>query len=477
MSISASLNNALSGMTAASRMAEVVSSNLSNALTDGYGRRTIEYSSGALGGAGEGTILRHVDRGILGDRRLADARLGGFDTMVTTMGRIEGVLGQAGVPGSITDRIVAVESALIDAAGDPSSPIRLSSLGATLQGLTEGLNTASREVQTLRQEADASIAGQVDQLNTALRQVEQLNGDITLARNSGIDPSGLMDQRQTVIDTIATLVPVRELDRDGGQVALLSPGGELLLDGKAKQFGFVPNGTITADMTLASGALSGLTLDGAPLAADGIGHLAGGTLGATFQTRDQALVDAQASLDTIAADLVTRFQDPAVDPTLAVGQPGLLTDAGGAFDATAVTGLAGRIAVNAAVDPARGGQITNLRDGVNAVTPGPSGAAGLLQALSGALSDPRAIAGDPAPQSASGRAASLSASVGNQRLTYESELSFATARWSSLKEAEAAGGVDSDHEMQMLLRVEQAYAANARVIQAVDMMMQHLLEL
>lgn len=35
MSISQSLTNALSGLTANARMAEVVSSNLSNALTDG----------------------------------------------------------------------------------------------------------------------------------------------------------------------------------------------------------------------------------------------------------------------------------------------------------------------------------------------------------------------------------------------------------------------------------------------------------
>jgi len=48
MSISNSLSNALSGMTAASRMAEVVSSNLANSLTDGYGRRTLNLSSAVI---------------------------------------------------------------------------------------------------------------------------------------------------------------------------------------------------------------------------------------------------------------------------------------------------------------------------------------------------------------------------------------------------------------------------------------------
>jgi flagellar hook-associated protein 1 FlgK len=200
-------------------------------------------------------------------------------------------------------------------------------------------------------------------------------------------------------------------------------------------------------------------------------------LGAAFQARDGELVTAQNGLDNIAADLILRFQDPAVDPTLTAGQAGLLTDGGGAFDVANTTGLAGRISLNAAVDPAAGGAITNLRDGINATTPGASGNASLLHSFSAALSSPLASSTDPVQQSASGRAASFEAELGSRRLTFESEASFANARWASLQEAEAAGGVDTDYEMQMLLRVEQAYAANARVVQTVESLMQRLMEI
>lgn len=107
----------------------------------------------------------------------------------------------------------------------------------------------------------------------------------------------------------------------------------------------------------------------------------------------------------------------------------------------------------------------------------PSGFADLLQSLSSILSTPLSTAGNPTQQSAAGRASAFEAVIGNSRLNFESELSFANARWSSLREAEAADGVDTDFEMQTLLRAEQAYAANARVIQAVDMMMQRIMEL
>ena len=481
MSISNSLSNALSGMTAASRMAEIVSSNVSNSLTDGYGRRSLELSSAVVGGRGAGveigSVVRHVDRGILADRRLADASLSGFESLVSTMGRIEDVVGRVDDGTSISARIVALEAALIDASTDPSSNIGLSSLKERMIDLTDGLNDASSGIQSLRAEADASIADQVDRLNLALSQVQQLNTDITYTRFSGNDPSGLMDQRQLVIDEIAAIVPVRELDRGDGQVALMTPDGQMLIDGTAKAFGFTENPVITPGMTVSSGGLSGITLDGAIIAADGIGKLGGGTLGAAFEARDVELVEAQNGLDVIAADLIERFQDPNVDATLNAGDPGLFTDNASAFDPVNTLGIAGRISLNAAVDPAQGGVLTNLRDGVNAVAAGPSGDATLLQSLSAALADPRVSTGSSISQSAAGRAANLEAETGNKRLSFEYELSFANARWSSLKEAEAAEGVDTDFEMQMLLRVEQAYAANARVIQTVETLMQRLMEI
>lgn len=481
MSISNSLSNALSGMSAASRMAEVVSSNVSNSLTDGYGRRSLNLSALTIGGRGAGveigSVNRHIDRVVLADRRLADASLSGFEQLVSTTGRVQDVVGRVGEGGSISSRVVDVEAALIDAAADPSSSLRLSALGDRLNDLTKGLNEASRNIQSLRVDADGFIADQVELLNTALTQVEQLNADITHSRNSGVDQSGLLDQRQRVIDQIAGIVPVRELDRDGGQVALMTPNGEILIDGRAKIFDFIENPVITADMTFAGGGLMGLTLDGTSIAANGIGKLSGGTLGALFQSRDVELVFAQDGLDVVAADLTLRLQNPNVDPTLTSGQTGLLTDGGSVFNPANTAGLAGRISLNVAIDPSQGGALTNLRDGLNATAPGPSGNASLLQSLSAALSAPQSTASDPTLQSAAGRAASFEAETGRQRLSFESELSFANARWSSLREAEAAGGVDTDYEMQMLLRVEQAYAANARVVQTVETLMQRLMEI
>lgn len=477
MSISSSFSNALSGMTAASRLAEVVSSNVSNALTDGYGRQTLNLSSASLGGVQIDGVVRHVDQGVLANRRLADASMGSASFLASTLNDVQDIVGSAGEEGSLSARVVAIEAALIDATADPASEIGLSALNDRLGELAKSLNDSSDSIQAKRADADAFIANQIETLNTALGQVETLNSDIIAANNSGVDPSGLMDARQQVIDTISEIVPLRQFQRDSGQIALMTTGGQTLIDGQAQTFGFAPNATITPDMTLASGGLNGITLNGAPVAADGIGNLSGGSLEAAFQARDGDLVEAQNSIDQMAVDLISRFQDPAVDSTLAVGDAGVFTDAGFAYDGSSIIGLSARISVNAQVDPAQGGTVSKLRDGVNATVSGITGNSTLLQSMSSALTDPRASGSDLTLLSAAGRAANIEADIGSQRISYEAELSFETSRWSSLKEAEAADGVDTDYELQMLLRVEQAYAANARVIQTVDTLMQRLLEI
>ncbi|MDZ4136072.1 MAG: flagellar basal body protein, partial [Paracoccaceae bacterium] len=77
MSIAAAMSSALSGLTVAARSAELVSSNIANALTEGYGRRELEIGARVVGTTGQGVqvngVTRMVDNVLIGDRRIAEA--------------------------------------------------------------------------------------------------------------------------------------------------------------------------------------------------------------------------------------------------------------------------------------------------------------------------------------------------------------------------------------------------------------------
>jgi flagellar hook-associated protein 1 FlgK len=485
MSINGTLTNALSGLVAASRAAEVVSSNVANALTEGYGRRELQVSAMSVAGVGAGVrvdgIRRDVDNGLIADRRAADAGLGAARTLAGFFDAVERSIGLPGEEGSINTKFARLEASLVEASSRPDSESRLLNVLRASQDLVSQINTVSDAIQSQRQEADGAISKAVESLNTTLRRIADLNRDVRLQAGAGRDASALKDQRQAAIDSISELVPIVELERDHGEIALITIGGAILVDGKAAEIGFTPVGTIMPDMTRASGALGGLSLNGEPVDTSRNSHaFRAGALAALFDIRDTRAVTAQAALDGLARDLVERFETPAADPTLPAGAAGLFTDAGLALDPADEIGLAGRLAVNARANPDRGGDIWRLRAGLHATDPGEPGRSDILSGLAEVLQAARVPPSGgymASTRSAAGLAADLLSRVSAERQSADVALTQSEAKQQALQALELQDGVDTDHEMQELLLIEQAYAANAKVVKAVDDMIKQLLGL
>lgn len=479
MTISAALSNALTGLGATSRSVQVVSSNIANALTPGYGRREIEFATQFQGGVRVAGVGRAVNQAVVTERRIVGAELGGAETRTSALSRMVKAIGATDRQGSISATVARFEAALTEAASSPDSEARLTSLAYAGRDVAGVLNSASSAIQDERLKADQSIASEVERLNAGLVRIDDLNHEIVKLRALGQDSNSLLDQRQQMIDSISDIVPLRELPRQNGAIAIVTDGGQVLLDSRPVEIKFTPVAGMSASMVLGA-PLSGLTIGGREIdmGATG-GRMSGGTLAAQFDIRDRLAPEAQAQIDGLARDLIERVSAPGPDPTT-FGRPGLFTDSGGAFAAENEPGLAGRIALNEAVDPNKGGEPWRLRDGLYAAGRGPEGDASLLRALSDTLSATQpasSLSLSSARMSFADRVGSIGAEADTQLFISERNVSFSSARSAELVEQELAQGVDIDQEMQKLLLIEQAYGANAKVIQAVDSMIQRLLEI
>jgi flagellar hook-associated protein 1 FlgK len=484
MSISSALSNALTGLAANARAAGVVSANLANIQTDGYGRRDIALSQDghASGGGVRVTgITRHVDMGVLSDRRLADSDLAHTETRAQFLKETQSSIGSPEEPGSLSARIAALEASFVTAASRPEADNRLQQVSFRAAEVSDAFNTISDDIQSRRMRAEEEIDGAVRSLNADLGHVQKLNVQIQNAQRGGADASGLLDHRQVVIDRIADLIPVREIPRDDGAVALMTSHGALLVDGPSATLDFTRTNVIAPHMTLEGGLLSGITINGQEVAPAGMrSPISGGRLSALFEVRDSLSVDAQRQVDALARDVIDRFQDPAWDVTIGAGGAGLFTDATARFDPASESGIAGRMQLNAAVDPTRGGDARRLRDGLGSAVPGPAGNAALLHAMSDALSGRRPMASGDLGSSAGSAAqhiGSMVSQLAQSALAEDRATSFAAVRQSGLEERLLADGVNSDDETARLLLIEQAYAANARMIQTLDEMMKTLLRI
>ena len=120
------------------------------------------------------------------------------------------------------------------------------------------------------------------------------------------------------------------------------------------------------------------------------------------------------------------------------------------------TGLSERLVVNPLVDPARGGEARRLRDGIASLVPGEPGNDTLLIQLTDAL--------EPFADQLGDVISDASAAVFRAQRIHSGNV----ARETTLTEASAQlSAVDLDYELQNLLAIEQAYTANAQVIQTI----------
>ena len=495
MTISSALNNALSGLRASGRLAETTSNNLANALTPGYARQAVTLSGSVTGGEGTGVSVEGVERtsdpDLTAARRIADGDLAEGNARLDGVARLERALGTVEDPASLANRVAQFEDAMRALAETPESATRQTAATEAGRDLADKLNMVSTESVRVRQATDDEIARRVDEVNTALERIAKLNRQIQIFESTGRETAAMIDERERLVDRVAQNVPIRVSQRAEGMVEVRTAEGLPLADRTARRILLTP------------GTGSGLALTPAPINAPpgvegrdvtpgggGAQSIRGGALAGLFELRDHIVPDFARRLDVLAGDLVTRTQNAAADPTVAPGDYGVFTDTSGNFDpslpGTIPDGLARDIGLNPSVDPASGGAPFRLRDGINQPAPlaqvaDPTLIRSILDGLTARTGLPPSVPpglGLGGTLSLAGRAGQIAEATATERVRAEAQVSaLGTARETLAGEEGDVLGVDQDREMQRLIQIEQAYAANAQVIQTASRMLDELTRL
>ncbi len=479
MSISAAMNTALSGLSVSSRLADITSSNIANVSTPGYIRRSVAISEASYGsGASVDGIIRHTNDPLTQQRNTVSSNLAQSSVLSSAWTRLSASIGDTVDGAGLFQRMDDFQSAITKAANTPESSEDARAMLDAAKAVATELNNLSETVRKAREDADNAIYKAVKDINSILIEIDVLNIDIQATSKGSSHAASLQDQRQNAVDRLSQYLPVRTIPQDNGTVDVITQEGVFLLTVEVREVEFNLGAGYTPDFTLAGGELSGLTVAGVDLSPGGssYGAVSSGELAGLFQLRDEDLPELSAQLDTIANDLISRFTDDVADPTLNPGDAGLFVDPNAPLGA----GSASRIRVNSVVDPAQGGALYRLRDGLGAPVEGESGNSVLLNAMLDAMKASTAMNenGIQGRFTATELSAHISSVAGQKRVSNDATQKATQIEFDRLVEAENdVTKVDIDAEMQMLLMIEQAYAANARVIQATSQFMQTLMEL
>lgn len=467
MSTFSGLGTALSSLIAQRQALEVTGQNIANANTVGYTRQRAAISSlpaaqlpsmfSASNGPGYGTAVTDIAR--LNDVfldaqvRTTTASSSFLSARASASKLLETNIGEPAATGLAT-QLTGLWAAFGDVANSPNKDSSRAVLLETAAAVADRIGTLYTAAGTQWAQARTQTTSLVAQANTSAANIADLNKRILAIENSGSSANELKDQRDLLVTELSGLVGATTRTQENGQIDVLV-GGNLLVDGsKVRE----------------------LAVTGAVGFADATGGDDVKVVWAADPTRSAGLEGGQ------VAGLLSVLAPPA-----AGGTGGLLTEAAASYDklatqlATQVNGLH-RQAVT--IDGAQGGDFFDF-------TAGQPAALGLKVAFDDpalvAVAAPGAGAldGSFARQIAQlgtavdGPDATWSAFVVQLGVSTASATSRATAaeatRASAAAQQVAQTSVDSDEETVNMLAYQRAYEGAARVLSAIDEMLDTLI--
>ncbi|MBX5454619.1 MAG: flagellar hook-associated protein FlgK [Acidobacteriia bacterium] len=476
MGLDSALAIASGGLANVAAQLALVSHNVANASTADFAPETLPQWSLSAGGMGMGVFTgeaqRTINLALQAETFSQNGVVSALQTRSNALQQIDAVLGSPGQSNDLQSLLTNLQNQFTALAANPASATGQAQVVASAQALAQGINALANAYNTGRQNAENDLVNAIGRLNASLATIGSLNQQIVAAQAQGLSTADLQNQRDQAMHTVSQLIGAKFIPQSNGAVLVATQSGLVLpTDGSATL------STTPATIGPASAPGSGIP----PILLGGIDvtqQLTGGEIGADITLRDSTLPTYQAELDEFAQNLAGRFN--------AEGLP-LFTDAGGNIPAgggspvqAGYVGFAQEITVNPAVlaNPAA------VRDGIPSQNT--TGQAGFSTLINNILTNTFGAGTPPATNvSGLGPLGTLSAPFAQPATLGEfatdivsSQSADAASAQNSLTTEQAVQthlqsnmpSVNIDSEMSQLVELQNAYAANARIIAATQQM-------
>ena len=440
------INNALSGSLAAQAALNATSQNVANVMTPGYTRQGVLLAavkparSGISAGDGVevSSLTRFSDSYKSQQLWRAASGVGQYNTSQPYLTQLEQVLSDQNA--GLNSGLDAFFGALNAASVEPtSSPLRQQVI-TTGEAMAQRFNSVNQVLSNQRLSVQQQRSAAVNQVNTLSTDVAALNKQIAAAQATGVNASGLIDERDTKIDSLAGLVGVQVVDQpDGTRSVALRSGQPLVVGSLASTVSVASqvDGSQVLNLSFAKESFK--------LVSSGLG----GQLGGLDDLERNVLVPTMQSVTGMASQLSSAFNTQLASGFAMDGSPGKPLFL---FDASSVTGML-------KINPGIASQ--DLGFSSSATLPGDSGnLAALISMQHAAVALPNlgtVSLGDAVTQMV-GNLGMISQQNQTSLKTAQTVRSQSEDSWAS------TSGVNQDEEAMNLVQYQQMYKSNMKVI-------------
>lgn len=301
------LRTAHSGLLAGQQALDVVARNIANVNTPGYSRKIVNLEQRTLAGHGAGVqfgqLSRHVDQELLailrreeGVNRAKEVYKDGLDSLQHLFGTPESNT-------SLSHTLTQMQGAIEAMAVTPQDGLEQQAMVRWAGEVASMLRRSSREVQSLRQQADERIGTAVQEINGLLQTISDLNAQVVRSTSFGYGAVDLLDQRDQALDRLSQLIDVDVSGRSSGEVVVFTSGGRTLVDSTGVTLSHIAAVDSGATVTYVEGDFDGIyagtRIPGNDITAD----IRTGELRGLLDLRDGTLPALQSSLDELASRL------------------------------------------------------------------------------------------------------------------------------------------------------------------------------
>ncbi|MBU0602858.1 MAG: flagellar hook-associated protein FlgK [Gammaproteobacteria bacterium] len=252
------INNGLSGSIAAQAALSAASQNIANVMTPGYTRQgavlaSVQPLQSGTKSAGSGvavsSLMRFSDDYKNMQMWRAASELSSRSTVQPYLDQLEQVMGDDS--SGINNGLDGFFSALNAASVEPSSvPLRAQVINAA-DALAQRFNSLTTVLANQRSAVAQQRTSLAAQINTTTTQIADLNKRISLAEASGVNASGLIDARDSAIDSLAGHVAIQVVDdASGARNVSLKSGQPLVVGSTASRLEVTDNASGTQTLSL-----------------------------------------------------------------------------------------------------------------------------------------------------------------------------------------------------------------------------------
>ena len=305
----AGVNVALQSMLSHQAAIAVTEHNVANASTPGYRKQEVVLKAGpavssqgatysmGVGQIGSGVSVEKVRRFSTDfyDTRYRNEiqEAGKFSVESSILQQLESEFGETTDAG-LTTKLNSFWSSWQNLAGDPSNSALKAEAVDVARALAEAINSRALTVYELQVQQDNQITQRVADINSAASQIAELNSQISRVISLNEQPNDLMDQRDSLLDKLASLTGSTSSLQPNGEVVVSVNGHVLVQDTEVYQ--------LSAQST-DHNFMKVVWSDGQNLIPRS-GELAG-----LIESRDTILADQLAGLNTLASMMISRVNE------------------------------------------------------------------------------------------------------------------------------------------------------------------------